>query len=568
MLREGVARAFSAIAVANGIISSDKARMKNAHYDVAIIGGGHNGLVCAAYLARAGLRVIVLEKNPVLGGAAVTEEFHPGFRNSVASYTVSLLNPKVIRDLDLPSHGLRIVERPVANFWPVDQQRSLLMPYGLANRQRAIAAFSTHDAERLPAYEAALERAAAVLRDLVLRTPPNAGGGIAEIVRAVGVARPMLRMPIEDQRLLVDLFTKSAAEFLEGWFEHETVQAAFAFDGIVGTFASPRAPGTAYVLLHHCFGEVNGRPGVWGHAIGGMGAISDAIAACARSAGVELRTEAGVARVMMENGRACGVELADGQRIAARAVAANIGPKLLFRDLVPKDAVEPELRERFTRIRTGSGTFRMNVALAELPDFTCLPGKEAQPHHGSGIVIGPTIEYLDRAYLDARSEGWSRQPIVEMLIPSTLDPTLAPAGRHVASLFVQHVAPQLPHGRSWSDAAEKERFADLVIDTVTAHAPNFKGSILGRQVLSPLDLERRFGLIDGDIFHGQLGLDQLFSTRPVLGHADYRMPLKGLYLCGSGAHPGGGVTGGPGHNCAREIMRDLKRRPWMGRRRS
>ena len=527
-------------------------------YDVALIGGGHNALTCAAYLARAGLRVVALEANDVIGGAAVTETFAPGFRNSVASYTVSLLNPKVIRDLELGRHGLRVIERPVANFWPIDASRGLVMPYGLANRQHAIAEFSARDADRLPAYDAALEKAADILRDLVLRTPPNVGGGIAELLKGAGLARRLRGLDIEGWRLVTDLFTKSAADFLDQWFESDIVKAAFAFDGIVGAYASPHTPGTAYVLLHHCFGEVNGKPGVWGHAVGGMGAISEAIAASARSAGAEIRTNARVARLRMTSGWASGVVLENGEEIRARAVASGIGPKLLFRAIVPETAVKPELRERFLRTRTGSGTFRMNVALSELPDFTCRPGTNQQDHHGAGIVIGPTIDYLDRAYLDARRDGWSREPVVEMLIPSTLDDSLAPPGQHVASLFVQHVAPQLPMPRTWANASEKERFADVVIDTVTKHAPNFKASVIARQVLSPLDLETRFGLVDGDIFHGQLSLDQLFATRPVLGHADYRLPVPGLYLCGSGAHPGGGVTGAPGHNAAREIIRDLK----------
>ena len=542
--------------------------MSDQRFDVAIIGGGHNGLVCAAYLARGGLRVVVLERNAVLGGAAISEEFHPGYRNSVASYTVSLLNPKIIRELQLESrHGLRIVERPAANFWPVDAGRSLLMPYGMQARQRAIAAFSPADADRLPAYDAALERAASILRDLILRTPPNAGEGIGGLLRNAGLAHDLYGLSLDDQRLLVDLFTKSAADFLGTWFESDVVRAAFAFDGIVGAYASPWTPGTAYVLLHHCFGEVNGRKGVWGHAVGGMGAISDAIAASARQAGVVLRTEAAVAEVVIENGRAVALWLAGGERIFARAIAANIGAKLLFRDLVPGSAVAPDVARRFQAIRTGSGTFRMNVALSELPDFRCRPGTHLQDHHGAGIIIGASIDYLDRAYLDARRHGWSLEPVVEMLIPSTLDASLAPPGRHVASLFVQHVAPQLPNGRSWQNPAEKQAFADLVIATVDAHAPNFKASVIAAQVLSPLDLERRFGLVDGDIFHGQLGLDQLFSTRPVLGHAHYRMPVPGLYLCGSSAHPGGGVTGVPGHNAAREILADLKRgrrgKPWL-----
>ena len=539
-------------------------RMNPTRYDVAIIGGGHNGLTCAAYLARAGLDVIVLEKNAQVGGAAVTEEFHPGYRNSVASYTVSLLSPKVIADLELARHGLTVVERPVANFWPVDERRYLLMPYGLANRQRAIAAFSERDADRLADYDAALERAANVLRDLVLRTPPNAGGGVMELIRGATIGRRLLGLTLDDQRLIVDLFTKSAADFLSQWFESEVVKAAFAFDGIVGAYASPHTPGTAYVLLHHCFGEVNGKPGVWGHALGGMGAISEAIRRSAEASGAVIRTGAAVEQVVVRGDRVAGVMLAGGERVEARAIGANVGPKLLFRDLVPEAAVEPQVHRRFMGIKMGSGTFRMNVALTELPDFRCRRGTEKQDHHACGIIIGPTIDYLERAWLDARTYGWSLKPVVEMLIPSTLDAGLAPAGKHVASLFVQHVAPRLPQGRTWSNVAEKQAFADLVIDTVTEHAPNFRSSILGRQILSPLDLEQRFGLIDGDIFHGQLSLDQLFSMRPVLGHADYRMPVAGLYLCGSGAHPGGGVTGLPGHNAAREIIKDLRGRFGFG----
>lgn len=529
-------------------------------FDVAVIGGGHNGLTAAAYLARAGLQTIVLEKNAEVGGAAITEEFFPGFRNSVASYTVSLLNPKVIADLELAQHGLRIVERRAGNFWPIDESRSLLMPYGIAGRQKAIAAFSRRDSERLPQYDAALEQAADVLRDLVLKTPPNIGGGLFETVRAAAVGGRTYGLPLAGKRVLADLFTKSAEAFLDQWFESEIVKASFAFDGIVGAYASPSTPGTAYVLLHHCFGEVNGKPGVWGHAIGGMGAITQAMARSARAAGADIRTGAAVREVLVEGGRSCGVVLKNGETVRARAVAANVGPKLLFRDMMPEGVVEPDVRDRFTRITTGSGTFRMNVALSELPDFTSRPGKTLQDHHTSGIVIGPSLGYLDRAYLDARRDGWSAEPVVEMLIPSTLDDSLAPSGQHVASLFVQHVAPTLPQPRSWSDPAEKEAFADLVIETVTRHAPNFKSAVVGRQVLSPLDLEQRFGLVDGDIFHGALSLDQLFSLRPVMGYANYRMPLPGLYLCGSGAHPGGGVTGAPGHNAAREIIKDLRRR--------
>jgi phytoene dehydrogenase-like protein len=527
-------------------------------YDVAIIGGGHNGLTAAAYLARSGLSTIVLEKNSVVGGAALTEEFHPGFRNSVASYTVSLLDPGVIADLDLHANGLSIIERPAANFMPIDRERAFFWPYGMEAKQSEIAKFSPRDAARYPEYDAALERAAAVLRDLTRKTPPNAGGGIVELIKGGAIGRRVLGLGLEDQRLLVDLFTKSAADFLDPWFEDEHVKALFAFDGIVGSYAAPSTPGTAYVLLHHCFGEVNGKPGVWGHAVGGMGAISQAMARSAGKAGAVIRVDAPVARVVVERGRANGVELKSGEIVRARAVAANVGPKLLFRDLVAPGDVEPVIGQRLRHIKTASATFRMNVALSELPDFTARPGREPQAHHGSGILIAPTMEYMERAFLDARRDGWAHEPVVEMLIPSVLDSTLAPPGQHVASLFVQHVAPRLPGGRSWEDPSEKERFAEVVVETVTRHAPNFRPSILGMQLLSPLDLERRFGLVDGDIFHGQLSLDQLFSARPVLGYANYRMPVEGLYLCGSGAHPGGGVTGLPGRNAAREIARDLK----------
>jgi phytoene dehydrogenase-like protein len=379
-----------------------------------------------------------------------------------------------------------------------------------------------------------------------------------ELLKGARIGQRVLRLDLADQRLLLDLFTKSAADFLDAWFESDVVKGAFAFDGIVGNYAAPSTPGTAYVLLHHCFGEVNGKRGAWGHAVGGMGAITRAMAKAARMRGARIRTSASVARLLTEGGAVRGVVLTSGEEIMARAVAACVPPKLLFRDLVPSGSIAPELRDRFVAMKSGSGTFRMNVALSELPDFTCRPGKEPQDHHGSGIIIGPTLGYLERAYHDAHSYGWSAAPVIEMLIPSTLDATLAPAGQHVASLFVQHVAPRLPEPRSWENPREKEAFADLVIDTVTRHAPNFKGAIIARQILSPLDLEERFGMVDGDIFHGALSLDQLFSARPQLGYANYRMPLSGLYLCGSGAHPGGGVTGAPGHNAAAEIIRDLK----------
>jgi phytoene dehydrogenase-like protein len=526
-------------------------------YDVLIVGGGHNGLACACYLAGAGLKVRVLERRSVVGGAAVTEEFAPGFRNSTAAYTVSLLNPKVVRDLRLAEHGLRVVERPFANFLPLPDGRSFRLGPTLADTQKELAKFSARDAERLPDYYRMIEAAAETLRGLVLETPPNLGWSWRSGLRALGLGSRFMCLSRAEQRDLWELVTRSAGDMLEGWFESDPLKAAFGWDSQVGHFASPYSPGSAYVLLHHAFGEVNGKRGTWGHALGGMGAISQAMEKEALARGVEITTGAEVARVRVKAGRATGVALANGDEIEARAVAAGINPKLLYLKLVEPEALDSDFRSRIERWRCASGSFRMNVALSELPDFGCAPGKSAQPHHSSGIIIAPSLRYMEKAYFDARTGGFSREPLVEMLIPSTVDPSLAPPGRHVASLFCQHFDPNLPDGRSWDDV--RESAADAIVETVNRHAPNFKASILARRILSPLDLEREFGMIGGDIFHGALTLDQLFSARPVLGYADYRSPVRGLYLCGSGAHPGGGVTGAPGHNAAREILRDQSR---------
>ena len=527
-------------------------------YDAIVIGGGHNGLVCACYLAGAGLKVRVIERRAVVGGAAVTEEFAPGFRNSTAAYTVSLLNPKVIRDLKLAEHGLKIIERPFANFLPLPDGKHFKLGPTTADTQKELSRFSRRDAERLPEYFRTIEAAAETLRGLVLETPPNLGWSWRSGLRALGLGGRFMCLSRSQQRDLWELITRSAGELLDWWFESDPIKAVFGFDAQVGHFASPYSPGSAYVLLHHAFGEVNGKRGTWGHALGGMGAVSEAIAKEARSRGVEITTSAEVTAVKTSGGRATGVALADGTEIEASAVAAGVNPKLLYLKLVEPGVLDAEFRSRIERWRCASGSFRMNVALAELPDFSCAPGKNAQPHHSSGIIIAPSLTYMERAYFDARTQGYARAPIVEMLIPSTVDDSLAPAGKHVASLFCQHFDPALPDGRSWDEV--KEAAADAVVETVTRHAPNFKSSILARKILSPLDLERDFGMIGGDIFHGALTLDQLFSARPVLGYADYRSPVRGLYLCGSGAHPGGGVTGAPGHNAAREILRDLRYR--------
>jgi len=535
-------------------------------FDAVLIGAGHNGLVCAAYLAAAGLDVCVCERRDVVGGAAVTEAFHPGFRNSTASYTVSLLDPAVIRDLRLVEHGLAVVERPFSNFLPLSSRPGdyLKVGGGLPTTQAEVAKFSRRDAEALPAYYAMLDRVADVLRELVHRTPPDVANparrDLASMLEAWKTLRSFRTLALAERRDVVDLFTKSAGEILDRRFESAPIKAAFGFDAVVGNFASPYAPGSAYVLLHHVFGEVNGRRGQWGHAKGGMGAITQAMAKECVARGVAIRTGAAVARVVVKGGRACGVELEGGDVIEAKRVVANVNPKLLFGRLVEPSHVDADFRARMESYRCGSGTFRMNVALSALPDFACLPGRERAPHHASGIVIAPSLAYMERAYFDAKSSGWSREPIVEVLVPSVVDDSLAPPGMHVASLFCQHVHPDVSAvrpGTTWDD--HRDEVADLMIGTVDRVAPGFRASVIGRRALSPLDLEREFGLVGGDIFHGALGLDQLYATRPSLGAANYRMPVRGLYLCGAGAHPGGGVTGIPGRNAAREILRDARR---------
>jgi phytoene dehydrogenase-like protein len=541
--------------------------------DILIIGGGHNGLVCAAYLAGTGLKVRVLERRGIVGGAAVTEEFHPGFRNSSASYTVSLLNPKVIADLRLAQHGLRVVERPYANFLPLPDGRAFRL--GGERTQAEVAKWSPRDAARLPDYYAMLDRVVVVLRELMTRTPPNVSDRfvLADWMNSLAAAKQLKHLDMRGRRDLLDLFTKSAGEMLDHWFESEPLKATLGWDSVVGNFASPYTPGSAYVLLHHVFGEVNGKSGVWGHAIGGMGAITQAMAQECAARGVLIETDADVARLLVDdsgkggvNGKAVGVMLADGREFRAGTIVSNLNPKLLYTKLIERAALDADTAERIARYRNGSGTFRMNVALSELPDFIAAPGTHLQPHHQSGILIGPSLRYFEQAYFDAKSKqynaGWARAPIVEVVISSTLDDTLvdsrlAPPGAHVASLFCQQVHPEVDGG--WD--VHRDTVANLMIDTVDAYAPNFRRSVLGYKALSPLDLERTFGLVGGDIFHGSLGLDQLFSARPLLGQGNYRGALRNLYLCGSGTHPGGGVTGLPGRNAAREILRDLRRGP-------
>ncbi len=520
--------------------------------DAIIIGGGHNGLVCANYLAMAGKKVRVLERRDVVGGAAVTEEFHPGFRNSVAAYTVSLLNPKVISDLKLHDYGLKILERQVNNFWAHEDGNFLAFVLGEENLKAEIARFSQYDADALARYFRDTGLVADLIREFLLKTPPNVGGGIRDIFSAAQFGNRLRKLSLEDQRIVMDIFTKSVAEFLDMYFENEYVKGAFAFDGIVGNYVNTETPGSAYVLMHHAFGEINGKKGVWGHAVGGMGSISQAMASAATDKGVEIETGVTVSQVLVRDGRAYGVLLENGETLEAGIVVSNLNPSLLYNKLVKAADMPEDFARRMKHYKNGSGTFRMNVALSELPRFSCLAQQDraTDGHLTGGIVIAPTMKYIDQAYWDSKSKGWSSSPIVEMLIPSTVDDTLAPQGQHVASLFCQQFDPDV----DWD--AHREEAADAIIDQVEKYAPGFKQSVLGRQIMSPLDLERTFGLTKGDIMHGHMSLDQMFLARPVLGNGNYRAPIKGLYMCGAGTHPGGGVTGAPGHNAAREIIRD------------
>jgi phytoene dehydrogenase-like protein len=514
--------------------------------DAAIIGAGHNGLVCAFYLARAGHKVRLYEARPVIGGAAVTEEFAPGFCNSTASYTVSLLQSRVIADMGLERRGYRVIERPFANFLPLEGNH-LLVGGGLAATQAEFARFSRADADALPGYYAMLETVAEVMRDLALKIPPDADGGPRAMLDAVMQSRKVARLPLAAKRDVLALFTRSAREVLDQWFESEPVKAAFGFDATVGHYASPDAPGSAYVLLHHVFGEVNGKKGAWGHVPGGMGTITRTMAEAVREAGGEIVTGAPVERVLVEDGHAVGLRLTSGEDVRAKRVIANLGPKPLFDRLVPTEALPANFARAMAGYQGGSGSLRMNVALSGLPRFTHAPAGEE--HLKAGIIIAPSLDYMDRAWRDASEQGLSKQPIVEMLIPSLVDDSLAPAGHHVASLFCQHVDPVLPEEHE-GDAVE------AVFDAIEARAPGFRALVLHRQVHTPRALEAKFGLWRGDIFHGRMSLDQLWAARPVLGAGSHRTPVPGLWLCGAGTHPGGGVTGAPGHNCAHAILRE------------
>jgi phytoene dehydrogenase-like protein len=515
-----------------------------------IVGGGHNGLVTAAYLAGAGRRVCVLEAREQVGGCAVTEELWPGFRVSSASYLVSLMQEKVVRDLELPRFGYRVDAKDPAFFSPFPDGRYLFMWQDRARTVSEIAKFSARDAEAYPRFEAHLERLAAVVESLLLVTPPDFPPDALdafEYLKLLGKLRGLSKSEIVS---LVKIFTQSAAELLDEWFESEQVKATLATDGVIGANGGPRSPGTAYILMHHCMGGVDGHRGLWGFVRGGMGTVSEAIAASARARGAVIRTRARVARILTKDGRVTGVALDSGEELRAGVVASNLDPKCTFLQLMEPRELPAEFVAGIRRFKSEGTSLKMNLALRGLPSFRALPGDG--PQHGATMHICPSVEYVERAWDDAKYGRPSRSPLIEMTIPTYYDPSLAPAGHHIMGIFLQY-APYTLRDSSWE--AEREPYSQRVLDVIEEYCPNIRDLIVHRQTLSPWDLEQRFGLTGGNIFHGEMSLDQMFFLRPLAGWSKYKTPIKGLYLCGSGAHPGGGVMGAAGHNCAREILR-------------
>jgi phytoene dehydrogenase-like protein len=525
-------------------------------YDVVIVGGGHNGLVTAAYLARRGLSVLVLERRPYVGGASVTEEPWPGYKVSTAAYVTSLFRPEVARDLELKRRGLVVYPQDPPYFQPYPDGRYLMIWNDAAKTREEIRKFSTRDAEAYEEYERTLNRLAEFVEPLLMMTPPNPTSSrmrdLLGLLRAARLARRLKQDLFKEVEILVG----SAKDFLDSWFESEELKALLCGQAVIGTFAGPRTPGTAYVLFHHVMGEVDGMRGCWGVVRGGMGQISECIAAAAREKGAVIRCDAPVARILVEEGRAKGVALQSGEEIRAQVVVSNADPNVTFLKLLdPSRDLPPEFVRSVRRFRQSGSSVKINYALAELPDFTALAGSAPGPQHSGTIDICPSLDYMERAFDEAKYGRWSSEPFIEAVIPTVYDDSIAPAGRHIMSAFCQFGPYELKEG-SWD--LEKERFGDRVTEIMTRHAPNFARSVLHRQVLSPLDLERDFGLTHGNIFQGDMTLDQLFFMRPIPGWADYRTPLQGLYMCGACTHPGGGVMGAAGHNAAREILRDLR----------
>ncbi len=519
-------------------------------YDAIIIGGGHNGLVAACYLARAKWKVLVLERRYIVGGACVTEETFPGFKVSTAAYVNSLFRPEIIADLKLREYGFESLERNPSSFTPFLDGRYLLMGPDDQLNYREISKFSKRDADNYPKYNAMLERVAAVVEPTIKLIPPNIlRPGLSGLWKLFKLGRSFQKMGAGMSEAL-EVLTGAARPILDRWFESEEVKATLATDAIIGAFASPSMPGTAYVLFHHVMGETNGKKGVWSYTRGGMGGLTQALAKAARDLGVEIRTEAEVARILVSSGKATGVALASGDQFEAKVIASNLDPHLTFQKLLDPKVLPAEFNDAVARINYDSASLKINVALSEVPNFTCCPGG-AGPQHRGTIHVCPDQDYIERGFDEAKYGRPSRDPILECTLPSVVDPTVAPPGKHLMSMFIQYAPYKLKEG-NWEQ--EKEKFADRCFDILNEYAPNFKQSVIARQVLSPVDLEKVFGLTGGNIFQGSMLLNQLFLFRPVVGFADYRTPIKGLYLCGSAAHPGGGVLGAAGWNAARVIL--------------
>ena len=521
------------------------------HYDAIVIGGGHNGLVTAAYLARAKRKVLVLERRHVLGGAAVTEEIYPGFKYSVCSYVVSLLRPEIIRDLDLPRHGLEILPLD-GTFTPMPNGDYLWRVNDHAKTRREIARHSKVDAEAYEEYGKAMVEMGRFVKPILNMTPPDPTSlDPRGLMNLLFLGRRFQSLPDEDKYNQVQLMTMSAVDFLDQWFETDVLKATMSASGIIGTFLGVRSPGTAYVLLHHYMGEIDGAFRSWGLSRGGTGAISNAIAAAAVEAGADIRRETAVSKIMVKEGTAVGVALENGDYFTANVIASSLDPRQTFVRMIGDEHLPPEFMEDVRRYKFRGSSGKVNMALDALPNFTCLPGEG--PHLRGAISISPSVEYMERAYDEAKYGHYSRRPYIDMVIPSLTDPSVAPPGKHVLSCFVQYAPYHLKEG-TWDD--QKDAFGDTVVNTLAEYAPNIKDLILHRQVVTPLDLERDWGLSEGNIFQGELTLEQLFFLRPAPGWAQYKTPVKNLYMCGSATHPGGGIMGAPGRNAALRILRE------------
>jgi phytoene dehydrogenase-like protein len=521
-------------------------------YDVIVIGGGHNGLTNAAYLARAGKKVLVLERRHVLGGAAVTEEVFPGFKFSVCSYVVSLLRPEIIRDLDLPRHGLEILPLD-GTFTPMPGGDYLWRVNDHGKTRREIARHSKLDAEAYEEFGKAMQAMCRFVKPILSMVPPDPSTlNPRELMKLLFLGKRFQGLTSEDKYNQVQLMTMSAIDFLDQWFETDVLKATMSASGIIGTFLGVRSPGTAYVLLHHYMGEIDGAFRSWGFSRGGTGAISNAIADAAREAGAEIRTQAPIAKIIVKNNRAQGVALQNGDEIYGDVISSSVDPRLTFIKFIEENLLPSEFLEDVRRYKFRGSSGKVNIALDALPDFKCLAGPGA--HLRGAISISPSVEYMERAYDDAKYGNFSRRPYIDMVIPSLTDPSVAPPGKHVMSCFVQYAPYKLRPGLNWDE--QREAFGNTVIDTISEYAPNLKNVILNKQVLTPLDLEREFGLSEGNIFQGELSLEQLFFLRPVPGYAQFRTPIKNLYMCGSATHPGGGIMGAPGRLAALEILKD------------